>query len=174
MDAKAYSTSGISFDHPKFEGRPVITPEKGLRLLFIALGVTETDALVPTEAHSVYDERYNKTRARLWCTDGNPLVIHDLFLICPTFSVENIRVLVRVLAKMGPAEDGARIGTHASPNDLGVGGLGAPLARGVALPALGDQTGFDAGELGGFKPSAWRSFGIIVAHSWLPSATAPA
>ena len=52
-------TSGISFDHPKFEGRPVIIRE-GLRLLFIALRVMEIDALVPPEAHSVCDE--NKTR----------------------------------------------------------------------------------------------------------------
>ena len=103
MDAKADRTSGISFDHPKFEGRPVNHIQKGLRLLFIALRATEIDALVPTEAHSVCDERYNKSRAPLWCTDGNPLIIHALFLICPTFSVENIRVLVRVLAKMGPA-----------------------------------------------------------------------
>ena len=66
--------------------------------------------------------------------DSNLLIIHALFLICPTFSVENIRVLVRVLAKMGPALEPMR-----REMILGVGGLGAPLARGVALPAFGEK-----------------------------------
>ena len=75
--------------------------------------------------------------------DGNLLIIHTLFLICPTFSVENIRVLVRVLAKMGPA-----LGPMRREMILGV-ILMRPVARDVAanyrLPALGNQTGFDAG-----------------------------
>jgi hypothetical protein len=99
---KPIAPPGIHFDHPKLEGRPVITPEKGLRLLFIALRITEIDALVPTEAHSVCDERYNKTRAPLWCTDGNPLIIHVLSPIWPIFSVEKMGVKVGVLGAFAP------------------------------------------------------------------------
>ena len=60
--------------------------------------------------------------------DGNLLIIHALSPIGPTFSVENMGVLVRVLAL--PPD-----GTHAARNHFGEWGLDGR----ASLPAFGNQ-----------------------------------
>src|SRR5215472_13754617 len=95
------SPPGFHLTIRKFEGRPVIIRE-GLRLLFIALRVTEIDALVPPEAHSVCDERITRLVLLLGARP-QPVDNPRSFPHLPRHSVLKIGVLVRVLAKMGPA-----------------------------------------------------------------------